>query len=127
MEDLDCVRARQLAQQGNYEVVLCAEYAGEKSAFTISGIQFIAVENGEAFDVDPIQSADKLQAAAAEQIVEAFTLFVEQSRRARFCADYAASQQWESAMESCDIALDLNPGATSVRYVRASVLRQQDK
>ncbi|MCH7563659.1 MAG: tetratricopeptide repeat protein [Gemmatimonadetes bacterium] len=127
MQDLDCVRARQLAQQGNYEVVLCAEYSGDKSAFTISAIQFIVVENGEAFDVDPIQSADKQQAAAAEQIVEVFALFVEQSRRAKFCADYAASQQWDSAMENCDIALDLNPDAVSVRYVRASVLRQLDQ
>lgn len=124
MEDLDCVRARQLAQQGNYQVVLCAEYSGDKSAYTVSGIQFIAVENGEAFGVPPIQSADKQQEATARKIVEDFALFVEQSRRAQFCGDYAASQQWESAMENCDIALELNPGAISVRYVRASVLRQ---
>lgn len=127
MQDLDCVRARQLAQAGNYQVVLCAEYSGDKSAFTISGIQFIAVENGEAFDVAPIQSADKQQEAAAREIVEAFTLFVEQSRRAQFCGDYSASQQWDSAMENCDIALELNPGAISVRYVRASVLRNLER
>ncbi len=124
MQDLDCVRSRQLAQAANYQVVLCADYSGYKSAFTVSGIQFIAVENGEAFDVDPIQSADKQQEATAREIVEAFTLFVEQNRRAQFCGDYSASQQWDSAMENCDIALELNPGAISVRYVRASVLRE---
>ncbi len=127
MQDLDCVRARQLAQAGNYQVVLCAEYSGDKSAFMVSGIQFIDVATGEAFDVDPIRSADKQQAAAARDIVEAFTLFVEQSRRAVFCGDYAASQQWDSAMENCDIALELNPGAISVRYVRASVLREVER
>ena len=127
MQDLDCVRARQLAQAGNYQVVLCAEYSGDKSAFTVSAIQFIAVENGEAFDVDPIQSADKQEKAAAREMVQAFALFVEQSRRAQWCGDYAASQQWDSAMENCDIALELNPGATSVRYVRADVLRQLER
>ena len=127
MEDLDCIRARQLAQQINIQVVMCATYNGPKSAFTISNIQFVDVGSSEAFNVDPIQSADKQHATAAEQIVSEFALFVELTRRAQFCGDYAASQQWDSALENCDKALDLNSGAISVRYVRASVLRQLER
>ena len=75
----------------------------------------------------PVMSADKQEEQAAAQIVDRFKLFVEQTRVAVFCVDYAQSQQWNSSLENCDRALELNPSANSVRYTRANVLRRTDR
>ena len=127
MEDLTCLLARQLAQQVNYQVVLCARYTGTEEAWQIQNIRFVESSTGEVFDVDPIMSAKGMEAEAAAQIVLSFELFVEQTRVAIFCGDYAASQQWESSLENCDRAIELNPNANASRYTRASVLRQLDR
>ena len=125
-EDLNCILARQLAQQNNYQVVLCAQYSGTEEAWTIQDISFVDSGTGETFEVDPIMSARDMEEQAAAQIVRSFEFFVEQTRVAIFCGDYAASQQWESALENCDRALELNPNANTSRYTRASVLRQME-
>ena len=127
MDDLTCTISQQLAQQNNYQVVLCAQYSGSKEAWNIQNIRFVTSETGEVFDVDPVMSADKMEEEAAEQIVEVFELFVEQTRVAIFCRDYAQSQQWESALQNCDRALELNANSNSARYTRANVLRQTDR
>ena len=127
MKDLNCILARQLAQQSNYQVVLCARYTGSKEAWQIQDIRFVDSATGETFEVDPVLSADKMEAQAAAQIVTSFERFVEQTRVAIFCGDYAASQQWESALQNCDRALELNSNANTSRYTRANVLRQMDE
>ena len=127
MDELNCILARQLAQQSNYQVVLCARYTGTKEAWQIQDIRFVDSGTGETFEVDPIMSAEKMEEEAATQIVESFELFVEQMRVAIFCSDYAASQQWESSLTNCDRALELNENATTTRYTRANVLRQMDR
>ena len=127
MEDLNCITARQLAAQNNYQVVLCAQYAGSKEAWQIQNIRFVDSGTGEVFEVDPVMSADKMEKEAATEIVQRFALFVEQTRVAVFCRDYAQSQQWENALQNCDRALELNPNATTSRYTRANVLRQVER
>ena len=127
MDDLNCLLAQQLASQSNYEVVLCARYSGSKAAWNIEQIRFVDSGSGESFEVDPVMSADKQEKDAAAQIVERFSLFVEQTRAAVFCGDYAQSQQWESALTNCDRALALNPNSESSSYTRANVLRQTDR
>ncbi len=126
-EDLNCILSRQLAQQNNYQVVLCAQYTGTEEAWEIQGIRFVDTGTGETFEVNPIMSARDMEEQAAAQIVESFELFVEQTRVAIFCGDYAASQQWENSLENCDRAIELNPNANTSRYTRASVLRQMDR
>ena len=127
MEDLNCIVARQLAQQNNFQVVLCAQYTGTEEAWQIQNIRFVDSGTGETFEVDPIMSAKDMEEEAAAKIVESFELFVEQTRVAIFCGDYAASQQWESSLQNCDRALELNPNANTTRYTRANVLRQTDR
>jgi tetratricopeptide (TPR) repeat protein len=127
MEDLNCILARQLAQQSNYQVVLCAGYTGTEEAWQIQNIRFVDSATGEVFDVDPVMSAKDMEEEAAAAIVQSFELFVEQTRVAIFCGDYAASQQWESSLENCDRALELNPNANTSRYTRATVLRQLER
>ena len=127
MEDVTCIIARQLAQQNNFQVVLCAGYTGTEEAWQIQNIRFVDSGTGETFEVDPVMSAKDMEEEAAATIVESFQLFVEQMRVAIFCGDYAASQQWENALQNCDRALELNPNANTSRYTRASTLRQMDK
>ncbi len=127
MENLTCIQARQLAAQTNYEVVLCAGYTGTKDRWVVQDIKFVDTSTGEEFVVDAVTSADKMEEQTAGQIVDLFKLFVEQTRVAVFCVDYAQSQQWDSSLENCDRALELNPNANSVRYVRANVLRQTER
>ena len=127
MEDLNCITARQLAAQNNYQVVLCAQYAGSKEAWAIQNIRFVDSGTGEVFEVDPIMSADKMEKEAATEIVQRFALFSEQIRVAVFCGDYAQSQQWENALRNCDRALELNPNANTSRYTRANVLKEMER
>ena len=127
MEDVNCILARQLAQQNNYQVVLCARYSGTREAWQVQNISFVDSGTGETFSVDPVMSARGMEEEAATEIVQSFELFVEQTRVGIFCGDYAASQQWESALENCDRALELNPNANTSRYTRANVLRQMDR
>ena len=127
MEDLNCITSRQLALQKNYQVVLCARYTGTKERWEIQGIQFVDSGTGEVFAVDNILSAEKMEEEAAQEIVQSFELFVEQTRVAIFCRDYAQSQQWENSLQNCDRALELNPTSITSRYTRANVLRQTDR
>ena len=127
MEDLTCITSRQLALQKNYQVVLCARYTGTKERWEIQRIQFVDSGTGEVFAVDNIVSAEKMEEEAAQQIVQSFELFVEQTRVAIFCRDYAQSQQWENSLQNCDRALELNPTSITSRYTRANVLRQTDR
>ncbi len=127
MEDLTCITSRQLALQKNYQVVLCARYTGTKERWEIQRIQFVDSGTGEVFAVDNIVSAEKMEEEAAQQIVQSFELFVEQTRVAIFCRDYAQSQQWENSLQNCDRALELNPTSITSRYTRANVLRQTER
>ena len=68
MEDLNCILARQLAQQSNYQVVLCARYTGTKEAWQIQNIRFVDSGTGETFEVDPIMSADDMEEEAAAKV-----------------------------------------------------------
>jgi tetratricopeptide (TPR) repeat protein len=126
-EDVNCIVARQLAQQNNYQVVLCAQYSGTREEWQIQNVSFVDSGTGETFPVDPIMSARGMEEQAAQQIVDGFELFVEQTRVGIFCGDYAASQQWEPALQNCDRALELNSNANTSRYTRASILRQLDR
>ena len=127
MDDLDCTIAQQLAAQNNYQVVLCARYTGSKERWLIQGIRFVSSETGEAFEVDDVISADKMEKDAAQRIVRAFELFVEQTRSARFCGEYAQSQQWETSLQNCDRAIELNANSNTSRYTRATVLKETER
>lgn len=128
MDELTCIRARQLAQQSNYQVVLCATYTEvSNKVFEVTGVQFVDVPTGEVFAVEPFRVEEKQEKQAAAHIIEEFALFTEQARASASCGQYFESQNWGGALQSCDRALALNPGSISVRYVRASVLQKLER
>lgn len=126
MEDLDCVRTRQLAAQINAQVALCASYSGTKDAYNVTA-QFWDVGSGESFQVDPTTAGEKEDKEVAQHIFDSFDRYQQQVRSAAICQDYAGSQQWEAALRNCDEALELNPNAIGTRYLKARILFDSEK
>lgn len=126
MEELDCIRTRQLASQMNAQVALCASYSGTPASYTVSA-EFWDVASGESLKVDPTSGVDKQELATAQHIFGAFDRYVQQVRFTQFCSDYAQSQQWDNALRNCDQAIELNPGAVSTRFQRARILFDSER
>jgi tetratricopeptide (TPR) repeat protein len=128
MEDLDCIKTRQLAGQISAQVALCAAYTqNPDKSWDVSGVEFWDIGSNEAFAVSDISVSEKDDAVAAQHIFDEFDLYVQQIRAVGICADYAASQQWENALRNCDEALVLNPEGIAVRYQRAVILYEMDR
>ncbi|GMV08203.1 MAG: hypothetical protein AMXMBFR53_44780 [Gemmatimonadota bacterium] len=126
MEELDCIRTRQLASQINAQVALCASYAQEGAGFAVNA-EFWDVASGESFKVDATNAAEKQEQIAAQHIFDSFDRYVQQVRFAQFCGEYAQSQQWDNALRNCDQALELNPNAVGTRYQRARILYESNR
>ncbi len=125
MEDLDCVRAKQLAGLINAQVVFCGSYTPEGEGFRVD-TRFID-SSGEEFPVDPISVPERGQREAAEHIFAALQLQSDQARYAQFCGDYASSQQWADAENMCTQAIELNPSAVNSRYTLGVVYKETDR
>ena len=126
-DDLNCTLARQLAGQMQAAVVVCGSYApvaGDRMVeFTTS---FVTVETGESFSVPAFTVSSREKEPAAQQVFDAFETLVEQQRHAHFCAEYAASSQWENAMDNCTKAIALNPEGLGSIYTLGMVFVNQD-
>ncbi len=127
MEDLDCIRTRQLASQINAQVALCAQYHDQGDKQEVVNATFYDVGSGESFKVDQKTFNEDKPDSAAAYIFNAFDTYVQQIRAAQFCNEYAQSQDYSNAMTQCDKALKLNPDAIGARYTRANILFQQEK
>lgn len=127
MEDLDCIRTRQLASQMNAQVALCASYTTDENDVSTVTAAFWDIAASESFEVDPVTVGKDEEEAAAQHIFQQFDRYVQTVRSAGICEDYAASQQWEAALRNCDQALGLNPDMISTRYRRARILYEMER
>ncbi len=126
MDELDCVRATQLAGLIDARVVFCGTYFPDNDNIRVEG-RFVTSE-GETFLVDPVVVPGRGgQREAAEHFYEAFQIESERLRFSQFCGDYFASQQYEQALGQCDQAIALNPRAINTRFIRAMSLRSLDR
>jgi len=126
MEDLNCVRTRQLAGQISAQVALCGSYQEVGNKQYKVDAQFVVVDNNETFKVDPITVGEKDDKKAAQHIIDAFDKVVQQTRATAFCQDYFSSQQWQSALQNCQKAIDLNPGSVVAHYTKALTYEKLD-
>jgi tetratricopeptide (TPR) repeat protein len=126
MDELDCIRTRQLASQMQAQVALCATYSQSGGQYTVNA-EFYDIASSESFKVDQVTAPEKGEKDAAQAIFGQFDRYVQQIRFAQFCADYAQSQQWDNAMRNCDQALELNPNAVNTRYQKARILYETKK
>ncbi|MEZ4414918.1 MAG: tetratricopeptide repeat protein [Gemmatimonadota bacterium] len=126
-DDLDCIKARQLANIANAAVVVCGYVKPATGKDATVTAQFIDAQTSETFDVQEITVGEKGEKEAADHISTFFRTLVEQQRYAQFCAEYAQSQQWESAEENCTRAIELNPNGVGSLYTRGFVYNSQDR
>ena len=124
IEDLDCIRTRQLGAQLGMQVAVCAFYreTGDKQ-YEVYDIQFWDMTTSQSFDIMAFQATeeDDGDEAAAGHIISEFDGYVQQLRYRQFCYDYAQNDDYESALRNCNQALDLNPADIGVRYQKARV------
>ena len=127
IEDLDCIRTRQLSAQINAEVALCASYTEQADKSWTVNAEFWDVRSGESFTVSEITVGEKDDDIAAQHIFGEFDRYVQQVSKTAFCLDYYASQQWENALRNCDEALALNPNAVGTLHQRALILYEMER
>lgn len=121
MEELNCIRTRQLASQIDAPVAVCSSYTQQPDKSWVVSAQVWNIQASESFDIPQFTAAERGHKEAAQHIFQAFDRYNTQVRSAAICADYAASQQWENALRNCDEAIEINPDAVSVRYQRARI------
>ncbi|MDX1647082.1 MAG: tetratricopeptide repeat protein [Longimicrobiales bacterium] len=129
MDELDCIRARQLAAQINVPVAICVNYTEQGDRQLMVDAEVWDVTASESFPIEafPAQESNEGERAAARHIFEAFERYSTTVRSAAICNDYYASQQWENALRNCNESLDLNPNATGTRYLKARILYEMER
>ncbi|MGH7481680.1 MAG: tetratricopeptide repeat protein [Longimicrobiales bacterium] len=119
-DDLDCIKARQLAIQMGVGLVLCGQYTPQRQV----SAEFIGAETGETFEVQPFQASDDRQ--AARQILAQFERYTSLLQFAVWGNDYMQNQQYASALENFDKALAIDPTAQSALYGKGRALMEMD-
>jgi len=126
IEDLDCIRTRQLAAQTSIPVAVCVSYSELPEKNWMVSAEVWDVAGGESFPIEAFQVGEKEDDVAAQQIFEQFERYSTTVRSAAICNDYMASQQWENALRNCDESLSLNPNQIGTRFLRARILYEMD-
>jgi len=126
IDELDCIRTRQLASQINVPVAICASYAEQPDKSWMVSAEVWDIAGSESFPVEAFPAAEKGREEAAQHIFDAFEAYSTTVRSAAICQDYYASQQWENALRNCDESLALNPNAIGTRYLRGRILYEME-
>lgn len=127
IDDLDCIRTRQLAAQINVPVAICANYTEQGGKDLMVDATVWDVSASESFPIEPFAANEDNEEAAAQQIFEQFERYSTTVRSAAICNDYYASQQWENALRNCNESLELNPNAIGTRYLKARILYEMEQ
>jgi tetratricopeptide (TPR) repeat protein len=126
IEDLNCIRTRQLAAQISVPVAICASYTAQPDKSWMVSAEVWDIQLSEKFDIEAFQVPERGREQAAQHVFEQFERYSTTVRSAAICQDYFASQQWENALRNCDESLALNPSAIGTRYLRARILYEME-
>ena len=125
-EDLNAIKARQLANLMGAQVVYWGTVKSASAAYEIDA-SFIEVRSGEQVKVPEITIRDKSDESVQEVAQASLAAFQEQVRfvRARqFCEDYVGSQQPENALRNCNEALEINANSVHALFNKGMAFRQ---
>ncbi len=126
-ENIDCISARQLASLMNAQLVVCGGFSQAGEEMTVQATVW-SVGSQESFEIDPFtvprRNGDRL---AAERFNEDFSRILQQQRMAGLCMMMYESQQWDSALNNCNQAIELSPTSTGARMVRGMVHREEGR
>lgn len=124
MADMNCITWKQLASQMNgVQLVLCGTLDETTKQVTAN---FEPVGGGaDPFKVQPFtfESPDQ----GAQQIVQAFGVYVRGLSLALNCRDYIDNQSWQQALDNCNQAIEINPASIGATYSRGTALRNLDR
>lgn len=126
IDDLDCIRTRQLAAQGNVPVAICASYTAQPDKSWMVSAEVWDIAQGESFPIETFAAGEKDKEGAAQHIFDQFERYSTTVRSAAICQDYFASQQWDNALRNCDESLALNPNAIGTRYLRGRIMYEME-
>jgi len=127
IEDLDCIRTRQLASQINVPVAICASYTQQPDESWMVSAEVWDIQGSESFPIEPFAAGKDDKEEAALHIFDSFERYSTTVRSAAICNDYFASQQYDNALRNCDESLALNPNAINTRFLRGLVLYEMDR
>ncbi|UCC47896.1 MAG: tetratricopeptide repeat protein [Gemmatimonadota bacterium] len=125
-EDLNAIRARQLANLMGAQVVFWGSVAASGRAYDVEA-SFIDVATGEEVPVPTVTIADRSDESVqrvADAAIQAFETQVRFVRARQFCAEYVSSQQPENALRNCNEALEINPSSVNALYHKGLAFRQ---
>jgi len=123
----ECIRARQLAMQQNWGLVVCGEYENVGGGEVLVTASFVGAEDGESFDVEPFTVSERDARQAARQILQTFDVWQNQLRHTVFCQQYVESEQWDQALTNCEQALAINPASRTAKYMTAYIHWQAER
>jgi tetratricopeptide (TPR) repeat protein len=124
-EELNAIRARQLANLMGARVLYFATLEPVGDAFQVNGV-FIDVNTGDEIQVPPVRVTDRSNESVQRVVdvtIEAFEEQVRFVRAQQFCAEYVESHQLESALRNCDEALEINPNSVHVLFNKGMAYR----
>lgn len=127
IDELNCLYALQLAAQINVPILICGSYTQDAQRNSTLTASIRTVETGDEFSLPPITVDRNGRRVAAQQVFDQFDRYNTLIRSAAICQDYAASQQWESALRNCEESLAINPNAMTTRVLRANILFQLER
>lgn len=127
MEDVNCLIALQLAAQINVPVLICGSYTQDAERNSTLTASIRTVQTSDEFVLAPITVARNGRREAAQHVFTQFERYNTLIRSAAICTDYAASQQWESALRNCEESLAINPNAMTTRFLRARILFELER
>lgn len=125
-DELNAIRARQLANLMGAQVVFWGELQQAGNAYDVNA-RFIDVKSGDEVPVPKVTVNDDNDAAVKKVVEAAISAFEKQVkfvRARRFCAEYVGSQQPQNAIRNCDEALLINPKSVDVLFNKGLAFRQ---
>jgi tetratricopeptide (TPR) repeat protein len=118
--NLSCINAMQLAERIRARLAVCGTYSQGADGLVIDP-QVVGAGGDATFDIDPFTGSSPQQAAS--HIIQTFSDFVAGLRSLTFCAEYLSSEDYETALQHCETALDIDPRSTTGLYQHAQALQ----
>ncbi|MGH7501184.1 MAG: tetratricopeptide repeat protein [Longimicrobiales bacterium] len=119
LNDDECVPARQLASLVGVELVLCGAFTEVADKNYNVEVNVIAPAASEVYQLESFSARDPKD--AAQKLAAQFGQFIEGLRWAVFCSQNTEQENWESALDACNRALEITPNSEGVLYSKAFV------
>jgi tetratricopeptide (TPR) repeat protein len=114
--EMGCIQWRQLMTHVNAELTLCGTV--DEATNQINAV----FHSSKSTQFDVPQFALTTDEQAAQQVVLAFRTYTRQLELVVFCNDYIGNQNWQTALDNCNQAVEMNPNSVDAHYMRGSAL-----